>query len=228
MPRFRRLVITDYPHHITQRGVRRQTTFFDDRDYRAYLALALKLQNQLAIEFWAYCLMPNHIHAVVVPRAEGVLSQFFAMLHRSYARRINARNDWRGHLWQERFYSVVMDEAHTLSAMRYVELNPVRAGLVESAKDWPWSSARGNLNLSQDPLIRPDATRGFVSNWRDYLAGPADDGELESLRRRIRIGRPDGDIAFMDSVEALSGRCVRKRKRGKQKKVTGTFRAKKR
>lgn len=209
MPRFRRLVLTDYPHHITQRGVRRQTTYFDEHDYRAYLTIASKLLEKYEVEFWAYCLMPNHMHAVVVPRAEGALSRFFAALHRRYARRTNARYDWRGHLWQERFYSVVMDETHTLAAMRYVELNPVRAGLTDLAQDWPWSSARGNLCIAPDPLVCSGATKDIIMNWREYLGETVDAAELDRLRRQTRVGRPDGSRAFISTVEALSGRQLR-------------------
>jgi putative transposase len=219
MPRFRRLVVAGYPHHVTQRGVRRQTTFFDDLDYQTYLALALKAKEQFRVELWAYCLMPNHIHAIAVPREDGELSRFFATLHRRYARATNARYDWRGHLWQERFYSVVMDEPHTLSAMRYVELNPVRAGLAATAQDWRWSSARGNLSLISDPLIdKKDTRHPLVSDWREFLSEPVVERELEQLRRRTRVGRPSGDSDFIDRIEAKSGRSVRKRLRKKPKR----------
>jgi putative transposase len=218
MPRFRRLVVTDYPHHVTQRGVRRQTTFFDDHDYQTYLSIAAELKEKLAIEVWAYCLMPNHIHSVVVPRENGALSKYFATLHRRYARVTNAKYKWRGHLWQERFYSVVMDESHTFSAMRYVELNPVRAGIASLAHEWPWSSARGHLKLARDPIIEGRAAESLVPNWRDYLSETVGDKELEWLRDRTRIGRPDGTRDFVDTIEALSGRVVRKRGRAKLKK----------
>ena len=218
MPRFRRLVVTDFPHHVTQRGVRRQTTFFDDHDYVVYLQLAKELKEKLAIEIWAYCLMPNHIHAVVVPRKDGALSKYFAALHRRYARATNAKYEWHGHLWQERFYSVVMDEPHALSAMRYVELNPVRAGITGFAHEWPWSSARGHLELVRDPLIEECAAKALVPNWREYLSESVNDKELEWLRRRTRIGRPGGNPEFVDTIEALSGRAVRKRGRPKPKR----------
>ena len=99
MPRFPRLVVPGYPHHVTQRGVRRQATFFDDIDYRSYLRLAAELKKDWSVDFWAYCLMPNHIHAVVVPKDDDCLSKFFAILHRRYAWRANRRHDWLGHLW---------------------------------------------------------------------------------------------------------------------------------
>lgn len=214
MPRFRRLVVPGYPHHVTQRGVRRDTVFFEESDYVQYLSLVADLLGDSDMSFWAYCLMPNHIHAVVVPGKQTDLAKFFAPLHRRYARITNKKHDWRGHLWQERFYSVVMDEAHTLAAMRYVEMNPVRAGLCESASEWRWSSARGNLGLIDDPLLDDTAAGILIGSWREYLDISEDESELDGLRRLTRIGRPDGDDAFVESIELKSGRVVRKRRGG--------------
>ena len=216
MPRFRRLVVPGYAHHVTQRGVRRQTTFFVQSDYRAYISLAAELLPKADLEIWAYCLMPNHVHAVVVPRAQEALSKFFAELHRRYARRTNALNEWRGHLWQERFYSVVLDETHALAAMRYVELNPVRSGLVNRAQEWPWSSARGNLDLLDDPLVSRIRTREMISDWRRYLGEWVDDAELQSIRMQTSTGRPAGNATFIAAIEAATGRCLRARKRGRK------------
>lgn len=218
MPRFPRLVVPGYLHHVTQRGVRRQTTFFDNTDYLAYLELAIELLEKVDLDIWAYCLMPNHIHAVVLPGAESGLADFFAPLHRRYARRTNNRHEWRGHLWQERFFSVAMDETHALSAMRYVELNPVRAGLCDKPQDWPWSSARGNLGLAIDPLIDRRKTQGIISNWQEYLGIGEHDDELDALRQQTRSGRPEGNAKFVDSLEALSGRQIRKKRPGRKSK----------
>lgn len=218
MPRFPRLVVPKYPHHVTQRGVRKQTTFFDNADYRAYLRLATNLSKEYSVAVWAYCLMPNHIHAIVVPQNTDSLSKLFAALHRRYARRTNARHDWVGHLWQKRFYSVVMDETHAVSAMRYVELNPVRAGLCLRPEEWPWSSAKGNLGLTVDPLLDSSASPSIVSNWNEYLGLPEDTNYLERLRRQTETGRPDGDTTFVDSIESRTGRRVRPRRAGRKRK----------
>lgn len=212
MPRFQRLVVPGYPHHVTQRGVRRQTVFFEESDYKEYLRLAAELLDTSDLSFWAYCLMPNHIHAVVMPGESASLAKYFAPLHRRYARKTNKKHDWRGHLWQERFFSVVMDEAHTVAAMRYVELNPVRAGLCKEAQEWKWSSARGNLGFAADPLINRDANNTVIGNWREYLGSDEDSRQLDELRRLTRIGRPDGNDAFVESIELKSGRVVRKQR----------------
>ena len=216
MPKFRRLVVQGYPHHVTQRGVRRQLTFFEDHDYQAYHAIATNQLEAAEMDILAYCLMPNHVHFVVVPHAEGVLSKFFCEVHKRYARRTNELLDWKGHLWQQRFYSVVMDERHAIAAMRYVELNPVRAGLVRYAGDWRWSSARVHLGAANDHLVDPSVARAIVSNWAEYLEEPISDVELAAIRHQTKIGRPEGDDGFIDQLEIRSGRQIRRRKRGRR------------
>mgnify|MGYP000160938932 CR=1 FL=1 len=140
MARIARIVIPDIPHHVTQRGNRRETVFFEDHDYRAYLSLLTESARKAATEIWAYCLMPNHVHLILVPSHEDGLRATLGDAHRRYTGRINSRNKWTGHLWQGRFGSVAMDEEHLLNAVRYVSLNPVRAKIVKRAADWPWSS----------------------------------------------------------------------------------------
>ena len=217
MPRFPRLVVPGCPHHVTQRGVRRQRTFFDETDYRAYLWLALELAGDWPVTFWAYCLMPNHVHAVVVPEQPDSLSKYFAILHRRYARRTNLRHEWRGHMWQKRFFSVVMDEPHCLTALRYVEMNPVRAGICRKPEEWPWSSARANLGYVADPLIDRSRTRSIVTNWQSFIAEEEDADAVEQLRQQTGTGRPDGNEAFLTSIESCTGRLVRKRRAGRKK-----------
>ena len=214
MPRFQRLVVEGFPHHVTQRGVRRQRTFFTNEDYRAYLDIARKQHDESRLSVLAYCLMPNHVHFVVIPQDRRVLSRFFCEVHKRYARRTNSLNDWKGHLWQQRFFSVVMDERHCAAAMRYVELNPVRARLVERAADWPWSSARANLRDVADLLVDTARTHEIVSNWAEYLAESPSDAEIANIRRQTRIGRPEGDSDFLDLLEQRTGRRLRRRKRG--------------
>lgn len=218
MARFRRLVVPGLPHHVTQRGVRRQTTFFDDLDYERYLNIASAMLQHASLEVWAYCLMPNHMHAVVVPHERDALAKYFGRLHKKYAQITNLRYGWTGHLWQNRFYSTVMDEGHTLIALRYVERNPVRSRLVACPQDWPWSSARANLKLDNSPLIPELPALKVTGNWSEYLAGPEQDEDLESLRKTTRTGRPIGDDDFIARLEATSGRRIRKRKAGRKAK----------
>ncbi len=218
MPKFPRLVVPGLPHHVTQRGVRRQDTFFSEADYRRYLDIANELTQDWAVEFWAYCLMPNHIHAVVVPGEPNSLSKYFAILHRRYARRTNTHFEWAGHLWQKRFFSVVMDEPHCVAALRYVEKNPVRAALCTEAQEWSWSSARANLGLSDDPLIDRARTKDLIPSWHDFIAEDDDFRAIERIRAWTSSGRPGGDERFLLSLEDRTGRRVRKMPPGRKKK----------
>ncbi|MCF6220917.1 MAG: inner membrane CreD family protein [Robiginitomaculum sp.] len=133
-------------------GNRREQVFFGDDDYMAYLDMLRAAPLKSKSEIWAWCLMPNHVHLIINPSREDGLRACVANAHRRYAARINARNKWTGHLWQGRFGSVVMDEAHLYNAFAYVSLNPVRAGLVKRAQDWEWSSVHAHLNGYDDGL----------------------------------------------------------------------------
>jgi putative transposase len=214
MARMARLVVPHYPHHVTQRGNRRQKTFFSEEDYQAYMALMVNAKTAVGIEILAYCLMPNHVHFVVVPEAVDGLAKLFSDAHRLYTRRINFREGWRGHLWQERFHSFVMDEAYLLAAVRYTELNPVRAGLCKQAEDWPWSSARAHLCEKDDDLVSVLPMLERISCWREYLSIKESHVETEKIRLHARTGRPMGGEAFIDSLEALTGRSLILKKPG--------------
>ena len=135
MARLARIVIPGLPHHVTQRGNRREKTFFEEADYQLYLDMLADSSARAQAEIWAYCLMPNHAHIILVPGDEDGLRRTFADLHRRYTGYVNARARTTGHLWQGRYGSVVMDETHLVNAARYVTLNPVRAHLVERAGD---------------------------------------------------------------------------------------------
>ena len=214
MARLARLVIPDMPHHVTQRGNRRQQTFFGDGDYAAYLELMADWCREEGVEVWSYCLMPNHVHLIAVPRTEESLRRAIGEAHRRYTRRINFREQWRGFLWQGRFGSVVMDEPHLLAAARYVELNPVRAGLVARARDWPWSSASAHLSGRDDPLVKAAPLLAMVPDWAAFLKSSLPEEQLRQLREHTRTGRPLGSPAFLERLEAMVGRVLRPLKRG--------------
>lgn len=203
MPRLPRLVIPGLPHHVTQRGIRKKRTFFGVADYLAYIRLLKHYQSKAGVRIWAYCLMPNHVHMIVVPESEASLAKFFGPVHCRYATKVNADHDWQGHLWQQRFYSTVMDERHTLVAMRYVELNPVRSGLCQRAEEWRWSSACANLGLKHDSLVETRATRALVDDWESYLAEAIQDEMMNSIRKHTRTGRPAGSDYFIRSLGSL-------------------------
>ena len=136
--RLARIVVPGVPHHVTQRGNGRQQTFFHDEDYVFYRDLLGRECRAAEVEVWAWCLMPNHVHLILVPADSDGLRRALARVHRAHAGRIHARLERTGHFWQGRFGAVALDEAHLAATVRDVLLNPVRARLVERARDWPW------------------------------------------------------------------------------------------
>ena len=218
MARLARLVIPGMPHHVTQRGNRRQQTFFNDADYAAYLKLMADWCREEAVAIWSYCLMPNHIHLIAVPSSEQGLRWAVGEAHRRYTRRINFREKWRGYLWQGRFASFVMDEPYLLAAVRYVELNPVRAGLVSAAGDWPWSSARAHLSGRDDQLVKVAPLLAMIADWNAFLDSALPEEELRDIRGHNRTGRPLGDETFLEHLEQIVGRVVKPQKRGPKPK----------
>lgn len=217
MTRIARVVVPQVPHHVVQRGSRRQRTFFSDDDYQAYLALLAEWAPRTAVRLWSFCLMPNHVHLVVVPADHGGLAACMSQVHRQYARRVNAREDWRGHLWQERFFSVPMDDRHTLAAARYVVMNPVRAGLASTPQEWRYSSIHAHLGSGGDSPIADDAFRGFAIDWQALVSENEDVEATALIQSRTRTGRPAGDGAFMEEMERLTGRNFSAARRGRPK-----------
>jgi putative transposase len=189
MPRPARQVLPLLPHHVTQRGNGRQRIFFGDEDYAIYVSLLRHYCGKSATSVWAWCLMPNHVHLILVPAGEDGLRATLAPAHTRYAVEINRRYGRCGHLWQGRFASVPMDEAHLHVCLRYVELNPVRAGLVERPEAWPWSSARAHLGLAPDGLTDVAPMRGRIDDWRTFLDVGLDDEDRDAIRKAERSGR---------------------------------------
>jgi putative transposase len=203
-------------HHVTQRGNRRQQTFFNEGDYRLYRDLMAEWCDRCGVAVWAYCLMPNHVHLIVVPETEDGLRRAIGEAHRRYTRHVNLREEWRGHLWQGRFASFAMDDGHLLAAARYVELNPVRAMLATTAEAYPWSSAAAHLTGTDDALVRSAPLLERVPAWREFLAEPASLAEWEAMRKHERTGRPAGSEEFVAEVETSLGRILRPRKQGRK------------
>jgi putative transposase len=214
MARLARVVAPGLPHHVTQRGNRRQATFFRDGDYEAYRDLMAEWCGRCDVEIWAYCLMPNHVHLIAKPQEADGLRRAIGEAHRRYTRRINQREGWTGYLWQGRFASFPMDENHLLMAARYVELNPVRARVTERAHDHPWSSARAHLAARDDGLVKTAPLLALVDNWAAFLSGGLDERQAEALRRHERTGRPLGSEQFLTGLEKRLGRAIKPRKRG--------------
>jgi len=220
MARLARIVIPRMPHHITQRGNRRQQTFFCEDDYIAYLQLMREWCGKQGVEIWAYCLMPNHVHLIAVPKSEDGLRRAIGEAHRRYTRRVNFREGWRGHLWQERFASFVLDEPYLLAAARYVELNPVRAKLAAAPADYRWSSARAHLKGKDDGLVRVSPLLDIAGSWRRLLASVVSEEELKQFRSHERTGRVLGDDKLLRRLETKLAPILRRQKPGPKKPST--------
>ena len=216
MARMARVVAVGYPHHITQRGNRRQRTFFIEADYSIYLGLMAEWCAKSGVTIWSYCLMPNHVHLIAVPQSPTGLRQAIGEAHKRYTRRINFRAGWRGHLWQGRFASFVMGESHLLSCARYIELNPVRAGLCKSPGEYPWSSAAAHLMGKDDSLVKVQPLLDLVPNWSAYLSRDASEEEIQAFRRHESTGRPMGTESFILKLERLLGRDLHPPKPGRR------------
>ena len=219
MARMARVVVSGFPHHITQRGNRRQKTFFHDDDYRDYIRLMAEWCSQFKVEVWAYCLMPNHVHLIAVPKSEEGLRRAMGEAHRRYTRQINFRERWRGHLWQGRFSSFPMDERYLLVASRYVELNPVRAKLVDAPEAYKWSSAVAHLEKRDDELVKVSPLLDIVGDWKEFLLEAVPPNQMEVLRHHERTGRPLGGNGFVAKIEKASGRMLRRQKPGPKRKI---------
>lgn len=226
MARLPRVVIPGIPHHVTQRGNRRQTVFFGEADYQLYIEIMAECCRAANVAVWGWCLMPNHVHLALTPATTDGLSAALGRAHRRYTLAVNRRQCWSGFLWQGRFSSTPMDEPHTLMALRYIEQNPVRAKLCERPEDWPWSSARSHLGLPPatgvgDPLTDIAATCGLVTDWGAYLAGRVPETATDALREHTRTGRPFGSAAFATKLEHLLNRKLSPAKRGRPKQHNG-------
>lgn len=217
MARIARVVVPGIPHHITQRGNRRMETFFTDADYLEYLYQMAQWCNRCTVEVWSYCLMPNHIHIIAVPETEDGLRRAIGEAHRRYTRYINFQKKWKGHLWQGRFASFPMDEQYTLATARYIELNPVKAGIVKRAEEYKWSSAKAHLCGEDDILVKVNPLLELHPNWSELLLSHTSEEEDEILRLHERNGRPLGSEAFLDRLESLTSRILKKQKPGPKK-----------
>ena len=223
MPRLSRTVFAGVPHHITQRGNRREDIFFADEDREAYLAWLHEYCEKFEVEILAYCLMTNHVHLVAVPATDDGLHRVLKPLHMRYAQRINRARGWKGHLWQGRFFSSPLDEAYLWAAVRYVERNPVRAGMIERAEDYRWSSAAAHCGKRSDSLLKLASGWGKqfaqMEGWSDWLSAGDGTEEIQLLRRNVEKGLPCGSAGFVQGLGKLAGRLLEYRPQGRPNKL---------
>ncbi|MCR4336513.1 MAG: transposase [Candidatus Omnitrophica bacterium] len=202
------------PHHVVQRGNRRQQVFFRDQDKQKYLEILKKQKDEHGLKIWSYCLMNNHVHLIVVPEKKESLALGIGETHKRYTRMINFREEWRGYLWEGRFKSFVLDEKYLYAAVKYVERNPVRAGIVKKAEEYAWSSARFRVSGEGNEILSDYYLLDEVKDWRVYLQQEDEDKNLSLIRRHGATGRPWGSSEFMDRLARKFGVDLRPKKPG--------------
>ncbi len=221
------MVAVDVAHHVTQRGNARQVILGTDHERLTYMALLREYAPLYGLSVLGYCLMSNHVHLIAVPHTQTALSQCLKQAHGRYAAFWNGQRCSTGHVWQGRFYSCPLDEKHLWEALRYLELNPVRAGMVETAERWPWSSAAAHCGVaSPDPVLEMErwSHRWSVREWACFLAEAECVEELAALRCFTHTGRPFGTAEFVAELEAAMLRPLAPRKRGRRKETSSDSR----
>jgi len=218
MARIARVVVPGLPHHIVQRGNRRQKVFFSDENRETYLDYLRIYAKPAGIHIWGYCLMDNHVHIIAVPDEEKSLACGFSEAHRRYTRMVNFRQMWRGYLWEGRFKSYPLSQAHLYAAIRYIERNPVRAKIVKNAWDYHWSSARAHVFKQKDPLLDDNFIGSEIKDWRLFLSEEDKQIDVNLLKKHVNNERPLGDSQFIEVVEKLTGRGLHKQKPGPKAK----------
>lgn len=223
MARFARVVVPGVAYHITHRGNRREAVFFDDEDRHVYLALLREYTERYGLAVWAYCLMTNHIHLIAVPQSEGSMALAMGRAHMRYARWLNRKRGWCGHLWANRYFSSALDDEHLWRAVRYVEANPLRARMVTQAQDYPWSSCAVHAALAADDARvlapgRPFPGQAAGEQWLEWVNSAMPQQEIDALRLNTSTGRPSGSKAFIKDLEVRLDRLLNRRKPGRKRK----------
>ena len=215
MSRGPRLVLPGMPHHITQRGIHQTNIFVDPADRLFYSDLLFHASQQYRMFIHAFTWMTNHVHIIAVPESEDTLERVFRKAHSEYARKFNRKYELRGYLWQDRFFSCPLDEPHYWAAIRYVERNPIRAGMVRRAEDYRWSSARVHCGLASSKLLTelPALPLG-LKNWSEWLAQPNGKEWDQKIRECTHGGWPCGEDDFVEALEEKFGRALRAQKPG--------------
>jgi putative transposase len=220
MARQNRITVPEFPHHITHRGNRKADIFLDDIDRHVYLKKLITWCVKEAVKIWAWCLMTNHVHLIAVPARGDSLSRLIRRVHGDYVNYFNAKYSKTGHLWEGRFDASLMDERHLWNGVRYVERNPVRAGMVKRAEDYRWSSAAAHCGLRSDRILSNDLPLiGEIPDWSAWLAEKESEKDLSLIRSRTRTGRLCADDNFIRDMEKTLGRQLLPKKVGRKKKT---------
>jgi len=224
MSRVARVVAVEYPHHITQRGNNRQDIFSDDFDRRKYLSLIASHSSYYKLEILGYCLMQNHVHFIAVPHTEESLAKTFNFAHMRYSQYFNEKMKRCGHLWQGRFYSCILDEKHLYACARYVERNPVRAGIVNNTWEYEWSSAKVHCGLMHEDILNTNRLFNYIDDnndnekWKSFIGGMDDSSDTNRIKKFTMRGLPVGDEQFIAALEKKLGRGLTVVPRGRPRR----------
>ncbi len=219
MPRKARITLPHIAHHITQRGNYRQIIFEEESDYRKYLLWCKEYSEKYKLEILGYCLISNHVHIIAIPGDKDALSRVFNTLHMRYAQYINRKRRTNGHLWQGRFFSCLLDEAHLYRAIRYIERNPVRAKIVKKPWDYEWSSARYHTGEEKRSIVK-DAKLFDMGeeDWKEYLT-EEDVAMEQEIRLKTQRGLVVGEEKFIKKIEDKIQRSLKCLNPGRPKKM---------
>jgi putative transposase len=218
MARFARVVAVNIAHHVTQRGNARGYMLDRESDREVYLNLLRENLEPHSVSLLGYCLMSNHVHLVMIPRKADGMATALKLTHGRYAAYWNAKHGSSGHVWQGRYYSCPLDRPHLWEALRYTELNPIRAGLVAKAELWTWSSAAIHCGVTEPDgflTMEPWKERWDVSRWKAYLLAGQTESEILSVRQSTHTGRPLGTEEFVRELERATERILAPRKGGR-------------
>jgi len=220
MSRIARAVALNYPHHVTQRGNNRQDIFLSDEDYKYYLELLKKYSLKYYCWIWAYCLMTNHVHLLVVPQEEGGLGKCLQGITLCYTQYFNRRYKKTGRLWESRYYSCIVDKDDYLwGVTRYIEQNPVRVGSVKEVEMYDWSSGKSRILGEPNEILSGDNWLNIKQreSYIDFVKSRYQNEE-NIIRQNTKTGRPLGSSDFLDKIESLLSRHLRPKKGGRPSK----------
>jgi len=218
MPRIARGIVNGCIYHVLNRGNGQQNVFHKDRDYEAFIDLIGEAKARYPVKIYAYCLMPNHFHLVLLPIKAQELSKWMQWLMTSHVRRYHRHYGGSGHIWQGRYKSFIIQEnAHLLTVLRYVEGNPVRAGLVHTARDWVWSSHQEVIGERQHLLIDKIPIE-LPKDWWRFVDEPIMEKELHRIRHSVNRNSPYGNLSWQTKISKEYGLESTMRPRGRPKK----------
>lgn len=229
MARLPRLILPELPHHVILRGNNRQAIFFSDLDRQQLLASLTESAALYRVAIHAYVLMDNHLHLLLTPTSADALSRMMQSVGRRYVGWFNARHQRSGTLWEGRFRTGLIEgDRHLLACMRYIELNPVRAGICTAAADWPWSSAAHHLGLARNVLISEHEMYWQLGNtpferehaYREFLEQGVPSSERAQFTEAVLRGRPVGSEGFLRPLAVDHAAVVVARPRGRPRKTT--------